>query len=255
MMLAMNFIKSNTVQELIDLDNEIDQLITQEIISDNPDLTAISDGIINYEDYYSAKFKIMWILKEPYDEVDENENASGGGWHLREVINKRKTFQEYENGKGTFKPMIYATWGIFNDFCLWDNMNDVENDPSMLTVLKNIAYINVKKLPGRKTSNNSEIANAYRLYNRILLKQIWSYNPDIIIGGYTLKLFLNDLGLKREEMVKNGSLDYIIKDNKVFIDAYHPAQRKGNTGVSQEQYCDDIINTVKIYSKIVNSGN
>jgi hypothetical protein len=252
MIIAMNFIKSNTIQELIDLDNEIDQLIKEEIISDNPDLTSICDGIINYDEYFSAKYKILWILKEPYDEIDENGNLSGGGWHLRDVIISRKTIEEYENGRNTFKPMIYATWGIFNDFCLWDIMHDVENDPTMLKVLKSIAYINVKKIPGRKTSNNSEISNAYRLYNRILLKQIWSYNPDIIIGGYTLKLFLNDLGLKREEMVKNGSLDYIIKDNKVFIDAYHPAQRTGNTGVSQEQYCDDIINTVKIWSTFSN---
>jgi hypothetical protein len=248
----MKFIKSNSVQELKELDREIEQLVEQEIISDNPDLSPIMDGIVSYDEYYSSKYKILWILKEPYDEIDENGNTSGGGWHLRDVINARRTFQEYENGRGTFEPMVYATWGILNAFCLWDKMNNVSDDPSMLSVLKKIAYINVKKLPGRKTSNPVEIRNAFRLFNQILLKQIWSYNPDIIIGGYTLPLFLNDLGFKREEMVKNGSLNYIIRENKIFIDAYHPRQRKSTTGVSQEQYCDDIINAVKIYSNIKN---
>ncbi|MCH8317609.1 MAG: hypothetical protein IIA88_03815, partial [Bacteroidetes bacterium] len=120
---------------------------------------------------------------------------------------------------------------------------------TMLNALKSVAYINVKKLPGYPTSYDKVIENAYHKYKDILLKQIEYYIPDIIIGGSTLYNFFSNLGFSIEEMQQNKSVNYIIKDGKLFIDAYHPAQRPYRTGVSKEQYCNDIINTAKIITR------
>lgn len=237
-----------TIQELKNRINEINILIEGKIKSDNPETFPIYDGIIDIEKYFNAKYKILWILKEPYDEIDEAGNPAGGGWSLPQAINQKKTIYEFGREKTSYKPMLYASWGILNNFCLWNEMNNVEDDPSMLYALNSVAYINVKKLPGRTTSNHSVIENAYQKHKEILLKQIEYYNPDIIIGGATLPFFFKDFGFIENEMLRCNGLPYIINSNKIYISAYHPAQRTSSTDYSQEAYCDDIINAVKIWT-------
>jgi hypothetical protein len=237
-----------TIEDLKNKIDEINKLVNEKIVSDVEDTYPITDGIIDIEKYFNAKYKILWILKEPYDEFDDEGKPFGGGWGLDEAIRPKQSIHEFTGGRPTFKPMIYTSWGILNDFCLWDDMDNVERAPTMLDALKSIAYINVKKLPGYTTSHHTVIEYAYHQHKEILLKQIEYYNPDIIIGGSTLYNFYQDLGISRELLQSNDSVNYIIKDNKIFIEAYHPAQRSGTTGVSQEKYCNDIINSVKIWA-------
>jgi hypothetical protein len=237
-----------TIEDLKNKIDEIKKLINEKIVSDFEDTYPITDGIIDPEKYFNAKYKILWILKEPYDEFDNEGMPYGGGWGLDEAIRPKQTINEFTSGRPTFKPMIYASWGILNDFCLWNDMDNVENDPTMLDALKSVAYINVKKLPGYTTSHNTVIEHAYEQHKEILLKQIEYYNPDIIIGGSTLYNFYQDFGISREQLQSNDSVNFIIKDNKIFIEAYHPAQRPGTTGVLQDKYCNDIINSVKIWA-------
>lgn len=66
--------------------------------------------------------------------------------------------------------MIYASYGILNNFCLYDDMDDIEKNPAMLEEFKSIAYINVRKLPGYRTSNNGVIGSAYQQHKAILHK-------------------------------------------------------------------------------------
>ena len=236
---------NNDFQELICRCNEIDALIDEQVVSGNENSIRILDGIVDVEKYYKAKYKIMWILKEPYDEGD----GTGGDWDLREVVKSKNTIYDFASGRQTFRPMIYASWGILNEFCLYDDMEFVEKDPSMLNALKSVAYINVKKLPGFTASVNSIISQAYNKYKDILLKQMEVYDADIIIGGSTLHNFLGDLGIEKNKMIKYGSLNYSIKEGTVYMDAYHPSQRPSSTGVLAEQYCNDIINIAKIFAQ------
>lgn len=237
-----------TVDNLTDKMKEFDKHVCSAIISDQEDTYPILDGIIDPKRYVSAKFKILWILKEPYDQFDEDGTPYGGGWDLKKLIKSRNFIQEYTSGRPTFKPMIYASWGIFNDFCLWDDMDNVEEVPTMLNALKSIAYINVKKLPGHKSTHYSVCNDAYSSYKKLLLNQIELINADIIIGGGTLHHFINDLQLSELDSHQQGSSNYFMKDNKIYIQSYHPAQRPSSTGVSQEQYCNDIILSAKLWS-------
>ena len=241
-----------THQELTSKSKEIDTLINETIISTQEETYPILDGIIDIEKYLAAKFKILWILKEPYDDFDDDGTPFGGGWDLKEVIKSNNSIHNYSGGKPTFKPMLYTSWGILNDFCLWDDMGNVEKEPSMLDALKSIAYINVKKLPGHKSSYYKVINDAYSQHKDILLKQIEFINPDIIIGGGTLGLFLDDLGLSRKDAIRFKGINYFIKDKKILIEAYHPAQRTSTTGVKQEMYCNDIITAVENWASFNN---
>lgn len=248
----MESVIQNSAEKLKEIDAEIEKQIRKVITPDNPNIGVMPDGILDFKKYSDAKFKILWILKEPYADFDEKGNPNNGGWHIRDGLIRLKKYSDFTDGKKTFKPMIYTTWGILNDFCQYEDMKDVEDEPTMIDALKSIAYINVKKLPGRTTSNPSEIENAYAQHHEILHKQISEYNPDIIICGGTLYHFMNRLGIKREELINLGSVNYIIKEKKIYIEAYHPAQRKSSTNVSQKEYCNDIINAVKVWNSQVN---
>lgn len=58
-----------TIQQLTDKCEELDQLINSTIKSDIEDTFPILDGVFDPEKYLASKYKILWILKEPYDEI------------------------------------------------------------------------------------------------------------------------------------------------------------------------------------------
>lgn len=234
--------------DIDDLKNRVENLksrIGKEILSENEKVKPITDGIINVEKYFNSKYKILWILKEPYDDFDDEGNPVGGDWGLDEELNKKVVFSEFIGGRRTYLPMIYTSYGILNDFISWGGMENVYKKPSMIDALKSVAYINVKKLPGFTTSVRSVIEDAYRVNKDILNQQIRDYAPDIIIGGSTLYLFFNELGLSNDDFQTLGSVEYAIKNNRIYICAYHPSNRI----VKEEMYCDDIINVVKLWAE------
>lgn len=202
----------------------------------NGNIFPISDGIVNLEKYLSAKYKILWILKESNDLNDKNE---GGGWSLTKAIDDLKCWDNQpQTGRITFQRIIYSTYGLLNDFVLWKDMAHIRNE-EVFESIKKIAYINVKKIPGHATSNSLEIEQAYRENKSLLLKQIALYNPDIIITGNTLQYFFNDLPIPFDNKITNGKTAYYPSNDKLYIHAYHPSVR-GNT-INEEDYCNDII--------------
>ncbi len=46
------------------------------------DAEPIYDGIADEDGYLNSKLKVAWILKEPYDWVDEEGGPGGGGWSI-----------------------------------------------------------------------------------------------------------------------------------------------------------------------------
>lgn len=229
-------------QLLLEKISKIDRLI--EAINDPlyPNCAPITDGIIDIDKYLDSKIKILWILKEPYDGVDADGKPCDGGWSIPEMIKSKNTIYDFEGGgRPTYRPMIYTAWGISHNFCQWEEMDNVEDNPKMLEALKSIAYINIKKLPGMTFSPNSVIQDAYDKNKDILSKQIECIDPEIIIWGYTVSYFWNDIGVELSQFKKFGTLKYFVSNGKLFIDAFHPSQR----AIKQNEYCNDIINVVK----------
>lgn len=178
----------------------------------------ICDGIINIEKYFNSKLKILWILKEPY---------SGSGRQMIDDLNLRRAEGEKKDSHTTWHPIIYISHCITNNFCEYSELKRISADKSICKVLKEIAFINVQKTPEQERTNPKssrtipkDISNAYIKHKDILLEQISVYNPDIIIGASTLPLFVKDLDLRKENELKF----HWTKNNKLFINTYHPAQ-------------------------------
>jgi len=221
---------------------ELDALINERYPWDaEKGIGPILDGYVDIEKYFNAKYRILWILKEPHDEIDDNNEPCGGGWDLKEVLPTKNSVNDMGREMSTFQSMIYTSYGILNNFCQWRDIPSISQD-DVFNTFKSISYINVKKLPGYSKSYEPVIRRAYDDNKDILLKQFEIYEPHVIIGGSTLQHFLNDLGLQHEDQVirVEGSFPHYIKGKQVFIKAYHPAQ----ISCSEENYCNDIINTV-----------
>ena len=218
--------------------SEIEKSILENYHTDNENSLPITDGIVNIKNYLKAKYKILWILKEPYDEDD----GTGGGWSLcRDFLATTDFYKRIGRSRKTWHPIIYVSYGILNGFLRYSDMDSIRNDPRMVNVIKDIAVINIKKNPGfTRVYNYSNIWNAYQKNKEILLLQLKTYKPDIIIGGSTLHYFLEDLGVS----VSTG-FPYFIKDAKIFINAYHPAQTQTRT----EVYVDSIIDLAEKWAE------
>ena len=199
----------------------------------NEKCEPVTDGVMDIDEYLKSSPRIMWVLKEPWDDVDENGIPCGGGWNMSEVFKKDDAWKNR-----TWQPIIYASYGIINRY-LWNDMDWIRDDTSMANVLKKIAYINVSKMPGYTQSNNGKIRLAYKNWREILLGQIRIYKPQVIIFGYTFELFKEDLvGMDAEPIYRDNRIIHVYeKDGVKLLDVYHPNQRI----ISREQYVNAII--------------
>ena len=203
---------------------------------------VITDGIVNFEKYSRSKFKITWMLKEPYDNYD----GTGGGWDYSELFPLDKDlYDKFNFNQPTFHPIIYTTFSIFNDFVEYSEMDWIRDNHDMCSVLYELAFINCQKLPA-KGATVTEFTDLYKSIDKngdLLKKQITLVDSDILIFGNTFELYRELLDLGNESLINNGSSDYLIKNDRLYISSYHPSQRK----IARETYVNDIVNCVKIW--------
>lgn len=210
------------------------------------DLNPIYDGLLgNEKEWKKQDTRIMWVLKEAYDEVD-NGKPKGGGWSFEERLSNEKDsfpFGEEVESKNTWLNMLYVSYGIQkgfsklpkNEFGLNEDINVDE------AILKKIAFINVSKMPGKKNTKMPELKPKFEIWEEILMKQIKEYEPNIIIFGGTFELFDDILKLgtplqKGYLLNKNHKAKFKVsaykKDDIVYIDTYHPL-RISHEGVNK----------------------
>lgn len=222
--------------------DEIDEMINKTCVDPSGNKEAIGDGIIDIDKYLKSKPKILWILKEAYCE-------DGGGWDYREEWAKEGKLWEWVNAssKPTWHPIIYVTYAILNGFLTWNDMDWIRNSPDMAEVLRNIAVINVKKLPGVRQSNNAEILACYNEHKQIILKQIEVFQPDIVIGYHeVLRQIYSDLDISTKNEKRKESCEYVKTHERLYITAYHPGQRI----VYRETYVNDIVEAAEEWSNV-----
>lgn len=199
----------------------------------NDNIEPIPDGVYSAEKYLLAPTQIMWILKEPYDDFDENGEPYGGGWNLFGAF-------DYDDAwsSRTWQPMIYSMYGLFNNQ-KWEDMDWISDDKSMANVLKQIAYINISKIPASTATNDNSLWDKYNLWKDILSKQIAIYAPKIIIFGNTFRYFKDDLVGADTNPKKSieGIVDLYENGGVKYLDTYHPNQKMVERGA----YVDSII--------------
>jgi len=199
----------------------------------------VLDGVTDVEKYldFTKKYKICWILKEPYDEKD----GYGGGFDLRQCLRKDVKMKNHNFGP-TWRMVGYVSYSLLNNFISLEEIKNMESRECMQSLLQ-ISFINISKMPSKTGSetNSGDLWKHYELWRPILHWQLSKYDPDIIIYGNTMDYFWDDLELDKGKEKENKNGYYVMKNNKMHIWAYHPAQ----TTITHEEYFNGIINSVK----------
>jgi hypothetical protein len=233
--------KEQIQKQLQEVDEAFDSIKEKENRQDYP----IYDGIVDIDRYLSVSPKILWILKEPYDDFDKDGKPCGGSWSITEDV---FACAAKSGNKPPFAPIAYVTYSVFNNFVKYSEMDYVTEDPRIWEALKNIAYINVNKFPGKKCSDSEIIASYYQKNRELLKKQIEAINPDIVIAGNILYLFYEDFDLIKLDLKSGGpdkSAEFCQKNGRLFINAYHPSYRG-----SKQKYVDDLVAIIKEHSPV-----
>lgn len=244
-----------SAEELASRQDEITDLVyayAKEKGLSNDDIEPITDGVADVEKYLASKRRIMWILKEPYDNFDEDGNPIGGGWSITSDCfsgngdsGKDPKYDAWKNR--TWQPIIYSMYGYFNGLH-WEDMNWIRDDKDMTRVLQNIAFINVSKMPNHKDSCGSSIGDFYDIWKKVLEQQINLYNPEVIIFANTFHYFKNDLGITNADITEFGKDDLLgafVKDGILYLKAFHPNQKK--KGATRERYVNSIIDAINSF--------
>lgn len=222
-------------QDYLALNRDIDSALSQP----ENERHVVQDGVFNYEGYLKSKIKVLWIMKEPYDET----NGKGGGWHFSDT----KVYKALEFGRSstTWHPIIYASYGILNDFLPFEKMGRIsKHNKDVAKVLSHIGYINIQKLPSltREKSKYSVLYEAFQSTKHLFDLQMNLLQPDVIICASTMPIIFQHLGLKGNLHKEYTTCTSYVAHGRVYINAKHPAQRKGRSG-----YVNDIVSAVREY--------
>ena len=191
--------------------------INENLQKENPLVTL--DGITDYNEFSNVNPKILWILKEP------NQN---GAPHADDLRNFHLDVRRYHNWKKTYQLMMRTTYAILNN-CSFEEIPPVEK---IYDILKKIAVINIKKIGGNSSSYQTEINKTYSQNRTMILEQIESISPDIIINGSRVWNLFQDLPGEDWESVENFNVKHV--NEKIYVHAYHTCQTK----INQRKYID-----------------
>ncbi len=238
-----------TVEELTQKQEKLHQKINAIAEKLNNGLEPIYDGVGNIPIYLNSPLKIMWLLKESYDQ-DKQGNKGNGNWSIYDAV-QNDTAWSYLS----FQRMAYVLYGYNNGvYCEDKDMPKIRNRKEMVKDLANLAYININKLPGGTSSDDSHIARCYNIWKDIINEQIEVYNPNVIILGGTEKF----LDFKNEfiqcKHYENKDVNPKIESkiykwgNRWVISVYHPGYM-----MSTEVYVDIIIDSLKYVDEQIKS--
>lgn len=203
------------------------------------DAEPIFDGVYDWDMYHHAPIQLLVVMKEAYDEIDEESNSSGGGWYItKDCFGKDDAWKNR-----SWQPLIYITYGLFNNK-QYEEMDYIRDDKSMAEVLKSIAYINTNKMPALKQTDNSVLQANYEIWKPVLFKQMEILNPKVILFANTFWLYKKDLvgeSCQPTYVSPKGSVHAYIKDGKILLDTYHPNQKI----CSHSIYVNEILDAIR----------
>lgn len=238
----------NTIDELKykqeALHHEIDNIAEANHLLN--ELSPIYDGIGDIKAYLNAPLKIMWLLKESYDQ-DKSGNKGNGGWNIYDAFNTETAWAYL-----TFQRIAYTLYGFINGQ-YYEDMPAIRNKREMVRLLNGIAYVNINKMPGGTQSIDGSMRTHYSVWKEIINKQIEAYNPDVIIFGGTKRFFDFEKPLTLHDTYYNQDVNPMLASeiykykNRWLISVYHPSYR-----MSTEVYVDLIIDSLKEIQKQIN---
>ena len=257
--------------EYLEKEKEFEEKIKARVesyVSDIDSHFAITDGAFNIEKYFTSPVRILWLLKEAFDDWDDEGNPVGGNFSISDCLYGVNGMQNTGYISPTFQKMIYCIYGIFYGE-KYENMPYAKNiidlgSAKYKETLERVVHINANKLAALSSSNDNEVvSNFMNHWQDIVKEQIDYYVPDVIIcgGSAPFTCLCNIMpNLKTASKVtryvdskvvvvqddksvldKYSTVDGYYVDGKIILYPYHPGCRK-----DEEVYVDGVVETVKV---------
>ena len=205
-----------------------------------PEDCYISDGIVDINAWRQQKFRPLFIGKEAYDYAERPL------WNYTDWL-KNSPQEAFSASRRTWGATAYISYALQNGMNAYSKLPRLSEDEQVDNALQTIAFINVGKLGGKNKTSWFRLNSLYQQNAHLLREQIEFYQPNIIIGWSTLDFFEKDekfrsrFGYDPTKKMTLDRVDYLLADDKLFIDAYHPAY----LGVPLDEYVNSIIAAVK----------
>jgi len=201
----------------------------------------VKDGVVDIELFMLTKIKILIIMKETNDYVNEEQD-------LRIFLKKGARGATWNN-------IVRWIYGLKNltqkTDDLWQHISYIDNN-KRIQYLSQISSINLKKRPGASSTNLSELQQETANDIQYLQKQISFYkNINFVICGsrdvsnlvQKYNMFGNIKFMQHvNSYVKIAESEY---SNAIIISYYHPQVR--GKGSSKEELFKNLINAIKDY--------
>jgi len=208
------------------------QRIESIVLEENPLIDgAIEDGILDENTYRNSKYKCCFVLKEPFDEYDE-EGVYGGDWGLSSILSTWDTEKDKGNRGYTLSRIAAITYSINNDFCDTEGLTSQQ----LKEGLRMCCLINLNKAPSRNTTPlDASFKKKVELWSPVIHLQLLDSDPDIIIFGNTWDMPFYKYPFTDDQSTKKKYTDELGKwwaeltrttDGRVHVNTYHPG-RKG----------------------------
>lgn len=197
------------------LRNDIKARLTHKYPNEN----LVNDGILVDEIYINTPVKVLFLLKETYDNYLKIQGR-----------------QEIQNGKSVpFWPNIFNWTKLCHDFKEKKKPKHLRKY-EILKISKyvdNIAYVNIKKIEGYKQSTEEDILDRAEQDRHLLKYQIDEIKPEIVFTSnldhyrkiYEIK---DKWGIKK---IKSGKLTFASLEhkNRLILKIHHPSFLKKQT--------------------------
>ncbi|MGN0800931.1 MAG: hypothetical protein ACI4NU_10955 [Christensenellales bacterium] len=183
----------------------------------------VKDGIVDSNRYSG----ILFFLKEAYCSTScencENINCeaySNGIWNICNYIVGWSTSNMWHRVAEWTYGIQHTTKETIPRYSAWD-------DAVMKAALASIAVVNIKKINGKKESNDKDLASYVEENSELLRREIIAARPKIIVCGYTYQY------LRRIFQIDVPECDnwyyYVeldgIPEKVLVLDYYHPTKQ------------------------------
>lgn len=210
----------------------------------NPAVGCFHDGVAFPENYLNSKKRVMWVLKNSYDDSDADGNPVSDGMDIRDWFCDEAL--DTASHKQIFIKMSLITYCIQNNIPYSESL--LNDKVLIMQSLKNIALVDLSKLPGGTSISDKDLKKEFSYFKTVFENQIDLYNPNVIIFGNTLHICRDvfpGLNYKKPHAVYESNGNCLLRSfldkscKRLYLEAYHPSYL-----MSYEDYVGTIVNAI-----------
>lgn len=187
----------------------------RELVSKN--LAFVRDGVICLDDWGQAKIKILFVLRDTNQKKEGRDRSRDIVKEIAKAINDSKSGWWRRN---VLRRVGRWAFGLISYEDRVPSFRDAKRAEKQ--AISSVAYVNLKKSPGGARVSKKILDSHVEQYTFFIKKQIELIGPNVVVLGGTYdqikKYIFPDLRLVCERVYVSNDI--------VFIDSYHPAQRR-----------------------------